>query len=225
MKKATLLILVIFMIGLTANAKGKYKGKKGKSSDTKGYYAFSVGPSIPLGDYASTTLSPTQIPGAAKTGLHINVANFGYKFAGSFGVCGIVSVGTNSFNAEKVTTIKDKDSYWVNGVVMLGPLASFDVGDQISLDLRPMGGLVYTSSPEANDNGSGTLIKSDRKSTFGLGFGTSCRFHMSSKVDLGLNLDYLTANQKFTPELMGVKDEWTQQISLLAITVGMAFRF
>ncbi len=225
MKKATLFLLMILMISMSSYGKGKYKARKGKSSDSKGYYSFSIGPSLPMGNYAKKNTEGSDASGFAKTGLHINLANFGYKIVSNFGICGVISVGANSFNAKEATTYEDKDSYWVYANFMLGPLASFDAGDKISIDLRPMAGLAYAASPEVNYNGSAVLIKSDRKSTFGVNIGATCRYHMSDRADLGLNLDYFSAEQKFKPEFLGTEGEWKQKMNLLGVTVGMAFKF
>ncbi len=209
------------MVGYSLSAQRGYKGKKGKKSDTQGYYAFSLGPSLPLGDYGGDDILSDKT-GGAKTGLHINIANFGYKLMPNFGLAALVTVGANKFDAELLGS-DDNDAYWVYGALMAGPLLSFDAGDQITVDFRPVAGLTYVAAPEINagKNNSTVLVKSDQTTGFGFDVGASMRYHATASLDLGLNLDYFSTKPSFSDTYKG--SEVT--VSVLGITAGLAFRF
>jgi hypothetical protein len=225
MKKITLLVLAFLLIGGSNYAAPLKSKKKGHQSETHGYYSISFGPSLALGKFASTTASVNSFDiGAAKTGLHINLANFGYTFTPNVGIAAVVCVGANKFDAQKTFGSDDKDPYWVYGGFMVGPLGKIDAGEKISLIFRPVFGMAYIASPEVNasSTSSTVLLKSDRTTGFGYDLGASMQFHASSHFDLGFNLDYFSAKPKFTGE--DYKD-FEGKVTNLGITIGVGFRF
>ncbi|MHC1706516.1 MAG: hypothetical protein AB9842_03220 [Bacteroidales bacterium] len=221
MKKTSLLLLSLLVITAGCFANTAMKGKKKKNSETTGYYAFSVGPSLAMGDYASTDIM-NDASGAAKMGLHINVGNFGYKFMPNLGIAGLVCLGANKFDADMLGS-DDNDGYWVYSGIMVGPLLTVDAGDKISLDFRPVAGLAYVAAPEVNESASSStvIIKSEQATGFGFDIGASCRFHANDNLDLALNLDYYSASPGFADQYK----DWEGKINVLGITAGLAFRF
>lgn len=103
---------------------------------------------------------------------------------------------------------------------MVGPLGSFDFGP-MTIDIRPVFGLAYVTSPELNANAGGVEFKSDRNSAFGYDLAASFRYHLSDRVSLGLNLDYFSTKVDFKRN----EFEFSQQISTLGIGAGMTFGF
>ena len=60
---------------LTKEAVGSKVKKNNLTQKRKGYIGLSLGPSIPIGDFAD------ESNGLAKTGLNLTLVNFGYLFA------------------------------------------------------------------------------------------------------------------------------------------------
>ena len=68
---------------ITKEAVGSNTKYRNLSQKRKGYIGISLGPSIPLGDFSNPS------SGAAKTGLHLNLVNFGYLITDNVGIAAI----------------------------------------------------------------------------------------------------------------------------------------
>jgi len=164
----------------------------------KGYIGLSFGPSMPLGDFAD------QSNGAAKTGLHLNLINFGYLYSNNVGVA------ATWFGASNAIDIKGIDP-WSYGGLMVGPLFSFPVSEKADWDLKPMIGYSATTVP---DLGQGT----EQATSFAFNIGTQIRFHVSNKVSFILSADYFSTKPVF--EDYGIE----QKINTLSLEFGVAYR-
>jgi hypothetical protein len=181
------------------------KGKTAKASK-KGYVGLSVGVNIPMGQFASKTGDDlNNAPGFAKSGVQLNLVNFGYLFTEHIGICGVIFAATNNIDVEDVDP-------WGYGGVLVGPLISYPIGSNIDWDLRPMIGysMVNLSSRDK--------IGNQQSSAFGMNLGTMFRFHVSKSVSLTLNGDYFFTKAKFS------KYELEQKVTSLCIGGGIAFR-
>lgn len=217
MKKATLLIIMALLLAVTVDA--QRSKKRGKKSDSNGYYAISVGPALPLGDFKSD--DPLNIDaGFAITGINISLAQFGFKFHPNFGLAGQLMVGANRFDASSFG-YTDKDSYWSYGGLMVGPLVSLPIGDQIEFNFRPVVGFMFVATPELNGNEGGVVFKSDQVFALGIDIGATFCYNLNDRTALTLGLDYFTTKPEYKIEEI----KFTQQISTFALSPGILFRF
>lgn len=169
------------------------------SSDRrKGFIGLSLGASIPVGDFADKS------DGLAKTGIQLNLINFGYLFSENFGITATWFGAANPLDA---------DGYdpWSYGGIMAGPLLSFPLSQKVEWDFRPMIGYSVTTLP---DIGYGT----EQASSFALNIGTVFRVNVGSKMALLLSADYFSTKPEF-------KDYgFEQSIGTISLGFGVAYR-
>jgi hypothetical protein len=168
----------------------------------KAFVGISFGPSIPLGNYAST------VGGYAKTGFQVDVATAGYKFSDNFGVC------VNWYGA--ANAIGNSGGYWGYGGVAVGTMITLPAGP-VGFDFRPMVSLSDALYAPSDDDASSTV--------FALGFdiGATVRYDISRRIALLLNADYISS--KPTSALTTAPPGFQQQMSAVGVTFGIAFRF
>jgi len=186
-------IVICFVLGalaLSVSAQNFYEKRKG-------YIGLSVGPSVPIGTFGSRT----EEGGLAKTGVQLNLVNFGYLFSEHVGIAG------NWFGAANLFDIEGFDP-WSYGGLMVGPLISFPAGETVEWDLRPMVGYSVVTEPLFGTQGS----------ALALSLGTTFRFNVGEKVALLLGAEYFYTKPVF--EDAGFE----QNISTLSLTFGIAFR-
>lgn len=168
------------------------------SERRKGFIGLSLGVSIPVGDFADKS------NGLAKTGMQLNLINFGYLFSENFGISGMWFGAANPL---------DLDGYdpWSYGGLMVAPFLSFPLSDKVEWDFRPMIGYSVTTLP---DIGRGI----EQASSFALNIGTVFRVNVGNKVSLLLSADYLSTK----PEFKGYSFE--QSIGTISLGYGVAYR-
>ncbi|MGD9581444.1 MAG: hypothetical protein AB7V50_08725 [Vampirovibrionia bacterium] len=168
------------------------------SNKRKGFIGLSIGASIPVGDFADKS------NGLAKTGLQLNLINFGYLFSDNFGIVATWFGAVNPIDADGIDP-------WSYGGLMAGPLLSFPISPKADWDFKPMIGYSVTTVP---DIGYGT----EQATSFAFSVGTQFRIHVGNKVSLLLSADYFSAKPEF-------KDYgFEQNIGTLSIGLGIAYR-
>lgn len=173
--------------------------KNGNTSiKRKGYIGLSIGPSIPVGDFADKS------DGLAKTGLQLNLVNFGYLFSRNFGIAASWFGAANPVDANGIDP-------WSFGGLMVGPLISPTFSEKVDLDFKPMIGYCVATLPNV---GLGT----EQATSIAFSVGTQFRFHVGEKFSLLLSGDYFSAKSEFTD--YGIE----QHISTFTIGFGAAFR-
>ncbi len=225
MKKTILLIVMALLVTVTVDA--QRSKKRGKKSDSKGYYALTVGPAFPLGDFAKADTSATS--GWAKTGINISLAQIGIKFNQNFGIAGQLLAGANRFDVSSEGW-NDKDSYWVYAGLMVGPLVSFPIADKMEVNFRPVVGYNMIATPELNDNDNGVLWESEQVGAMSFDLGASFCYNLSDNVALNLGLDYFSTKAEFkrtvfAGTILETSMDFTQQISTFSTSAGIMFRF
>ncbi len=174
--------------------------KKPTSDRRKGYIGLSLGASIPVGEFADIT------SGLAKTGLQINLVNFGYLFSENIGICGTWFGAANGLNA--------KGYYydpWSYGGILVGPLLSFQVSEKVECDFKPMIGYSVTTLP---DFGIGT----ESSTAFALNVGTLIRFNVAKRITLLFTADFFYTQPEF------IYFSVYQNIATISIGSGVAYR-
>lgn len=186
-------IVLFFALALLALSVSAQWG----SQERKGYIGLSVGPSIPIGAFGSSTGEG----GLAKTGVQLNLVNLGYLFSEHVGIAGSWFGTANPFDI-------DGFDPWIYGGLMVGPLVSFPVGEKVDWDLRPMVGYSVVTEPLYDTQGSALALSA----------GTTFRFNVGARVALLLGAEYLYTKPEF--EDAGFE----QNIGALSLTFGVAFR-
>lgn len=175
------------------------------TEDRKGYIGLMLGPSFPVGDYASTDINSNEEAGLAKSGFSMFIVDFGYNFHKNFGLAASWFGGTNPLDAQKLAdyyaanlggawTISS-GSYGYGGL-FLGPLFTLPL-NKLELDLRLTGGFASGIFPEIKYAGSnnGTSVSFKQESANGTGFGyaigAGARFHISKKFNLMTRVEYI----------------------------------
>lgn len=183
---------------ITKETPPETKESKNNSDRRKGYIGLSTGPSIPIGDFAD------ESNGLAKTGIQLNLVNFGYLFSENFGI------SATWFGAANPLDISDIDP-WSYGGLMVGPLLSFPLSEKAEWDFRPMIGYSVTTVP---DFGFGT----EQASSFAFNIGTVFRINVGNKVALLLSADYFSTKPEFEDY------NFEQQIGTISLGFGVAYR-
>ena len=162
------------------------------------YFGFSIGTSIPLGDFADESRLN------AKTGLHINLMNFGYLFTKHIGI----SIVANGSIHEHNTLGYEP---WILKSIYAGPLFSFPFSKNIEFDFKPMIGYSITSKPvigSINEEGNSTSFNIE----------TLLRYHLSNYLSMTFNIDYFITKPHFENKV------FYDDIKTLTFGIGCAYR-
>lgn len=233
MKKAVLL-LTICLFAVT----------KGFSQD-KGYVAVSIGPSFPIGDFASKD-PDNEKAGLAQTGAIFDIS-FGYKLGKNFGVAALIRGQANSTDTQAIvdelytqipsTVNADVETgNWTAGAFLAGGYASFPVSKKISFDPRVMIGFLSATSPDtdvylSDGSNSGWVKQASVTSTaFAYLVGVGLKFDVGKRICILTNLDYMGANPEFKDVQTLSSDgnievnNWKQPFSTINVGVGVGYR-
>ena len=212
------------------------------------FVGLSIGPSIPLGEFAKTDLSDST-SGWAKTGVMLDFT-YAYRITHNFGVTAVISYSTNRFHSESYSNaleLRHPDtafsvisvSNWNGGGILVGPYLRFPFSERLSWDVRALFGFYGSTSPRVTinpyaDNGQtdlGTYIR-QRASAFSYAFmvGTGFKYELT-KYYLLLFADYTASSLKFQngsgwdyndqPYTISFK----QDINYLSVTLGLGYFF
>ncbi len=201
MKKIILTaFLVVFSFGAFAQ----------DTPEKKGFATFSLGPTFPFGDFASTSFSDPNA-GFADAGFHFNLMNFGYLFSDNVGITAFISGSRHPFD---IDTGKD-DPNWVYASLMVGPLFSFPTKRKdANFDLRPMiGAMSAAFDPDIG-------ISNIHAYGVAFGLGAGLRYHVSHTNSISGNLDLISSEPEF--DING--EHFSQQIGAVSFTIGISFR-
>ena len=132
-------------------------------SQNNGYVSISMGPSLPIGNFASKNINNNSA-GWATTGVVLDL-NIAYKLGRNLGLSGLLRGQTNNFDntafgVEFVNQTRNNWSVnskpWRIGGFLFGGYGSFSVSKKTSFETKAMIGFLSVASPEINSNLSGS---------------------------------------------------------------------
>ncbi|MBS1533962.1 MAG: hypothetical protein JST78_02710 [Bacteroidetes bacterium] len=213
-------------------------------SQNKGYVAISIGPSIPIGDFASKD-GANDSAGFAKTGAIFDIS-FAYKLGKNLGISALLRGQSNSFDnsafaselAKQVGGSWTVDSEsWKIGGLMVGGYGSYPISSKVSFDLKAMIGFLRASSPELfvtlDGSGGSVWVKQESKSatSFSYLISTGFKFDVGKKIYLLTNLDYLGSKPEFSNVVVTnssgsnpTKNTWSQNFGTLNLGIGVGLK-
>lgn len=179
--------------------------------EKRGYLTIGLGPSIPLSDFASTNTSNDDA-GYAMSGGNLNIA-FAYRLGNNLGLTAMFTGTSNPVDVDAIaedftesfpnvnwTITADR---WRIGGLMIGGFATFPATENLSFDVRVLGGILQSTMPEIRakaETGIGNATgkreeKTVSTSAFDLGF--LFRYKLGSSFCLLAGADFISANPKF----------------------------
>jgi hypothetical protein len=195
------------------------------------YLALHVGVGFPVGKFGSDNATQTEA-GFAKAGVTAKV-QYVYKLAKTLGVG--ASGFYNFFNAHKSILVDPPSNgggvyvsldHWQFYGLAIGPTLTFDMTDNVSLDLRGMVGVATANAPRVNYLGV-ALLKEDWSTTTVFQGGANLRVNTNnSRLYVFANADYTYLDPDFTITSYdnSYSEKIRQRMSALSLTGGVAFR-
>ncbi len=199
--KAILTYLFLIVTCIQANAQ----------DDKRGYLTFGFGPSIPFSDFSSTS-SGNDDAGYAMAGANLNIT-FAYRLGRSLGLTAMLTGTSNPVDADALASDFNKTypgtnwtisaDRWRIGGLMVGGFATFPASENLSFDVRLLGGVLNTTMPEiratATSGIAGATATREQKTasapTFDLGF--MFRYRAGDYLCLLAGADFIAANPTF----------------------------
>ena len=229
MKKIILSLTVAFItLGVIAQ-------EKSNVNTQKLFLILSGGPSLPVGSFSSKDLASNTKSGLATIGYNINL-NSGYHITDRFGIASTVFYSLHKIDQDAlnkfqvlnsvVSTTKSVDHWQYFGIV-IGPMATFKLMDQLFLDIKGMAGFARANLPSVKEEivETGVIINSssDRwTDAFAIQLGSNLRYNFASRVCLFTNVDYGFMNPKWTSS---GSEDIKQEMGVINFNVGAGIRF
>jgi hypothetical protein len=207
----------------------------------KGLIGISLGPSIPLGDYADND-GDNEDAGFAMTGLHLNL-NFNYKFNENLGFAALWTGNAHPIDVDEMVDLfwsidpslnwEVETEAWSSGSLMGGLLVSFPY-DKVDFDIKGLIGYSSSTIPNidvtASDGSTAVNIKQNEAvaMAFAVNLGAGLRYNVSDKIALTINMDYFSTKPEFevaTTSNFGYSsnDDFKQTINMLNISFGIGY--
>ncbi len=223
MKKIVLALLPFFIL-LQSNAQDMQEKKTEKP---KSHLSLQLGPSLATGDFSRKDIDNDQA-GFAKTGF-VTDLNYLYEFNENIGFAASAFFNINSLAIKKIRELTGvstlKTDHWQSIGLAVGPAFSYPISDQVSTDLRIMGGIASTNSPDIRTNGF-LLASEDWVTAAMFQVGGGVRVDLGKQAFFASNLDFRYINPRFKIDLSsGGQEIRRQQMSTLNLTCGVGVRF
>jgi hypothetical protein len=229
--------LVYFLISNTASI---------TAQDKKGYIGISLGPSLPIGDFASKNFSNTNA-GFATNGAIFDIS-FAYKLGKSnFGITGLIRGQANALDHQAMADelgnslrgtnwTVESGGAWSLGGYFIGGIGSFPVSEKVSFDTKAMIGIGISTIPEititSSDNFGSYWTKQSSTTSSSLAYtlGVGFKFELGKSLYLLTNLDYLGSEPEFQNidivDSDGDRTKFTykQSIRTINLSIGIALK-
>ncbi len=199
------------------------------------FLILSGGPSLPVGSFSSKDVDANTKAGLATIGYNINL-NSGYHFTDRFGIASTIFYSLYKIDQDAlhkfellnaaVSTTKNVDHWQYFGIV-IGPMATFKLMDQLFLDIKGMAGFARVNLPTVKEEivGTGIILSSssDRwTDAFAIQLGSNLRYNFASRLCLFTNVDYGFMNPKWTST---ESEDIKQEMGAVNFNVGAGIRF
>jgi len=214
-------------------------------SQDKGYIAIAIGPSIPIGDFASKDPN-NDSAGLAATGAIFDIS-FVYLFGKNFGAAALIRGQANSpdtdvlaqeLSAKLPANVRyDIDTgTWTVGGGFIGGYGSFPISKKLSFESKIMIGSITASSPTIDiylTNGiDAEWVKQESitSSAFAYLFGVGFKFNAGRRFCLLANVDYMASKPEFKNVEIISSDggidlnTWRQPFTTINIGLGIGYR-
>lgn len=216
------------------------------TEDRRGYIGVSVGPSIPIGGFASQNTNNSKA-GLATTGAIFDVS-FAYKLKKNWGLAALLRGQYNPINVKPVADQANSQmpgarAYvngdgWSSGGLMGGVYSAYPLNQKATVifEFKTLVGFMNTTSPQmdmtiSSSEGSGWVKQHSATATsFSYLFNAGMRFNAGKRIAFILNADYCDYTPSFknvqTTSSIGAHDSNTlqQNIQTINIGAGIAFR-
>lgn len=240
MKKLLLLLMAWLVSGALMAQKVEIK------KEAKHVLALHGGPAVPLGNFGSTTLSPSgslvanKDAGFATTGFNVALT-WGYKITNPVGVTAALFYNNhgvkNSAIQKEMETQLDVPSGTLNGLkldhwqwygISAGPMYSEKLSNAVDVNIRVMGGLANVNSPRIKLDPI-LVIKEDWSVTPLFRGAVDFQFNLGGNLYLFTGADYLYMKPKFTLETtienQTLSETAKQNMAVVNLTAGVAIKF
>lgn len=212
-------------------------------SQDKGYFAVSLGPSFPTGDFGSKDVN-NSAAGFATTGAIVDLT-FAQKFGKTIGMTLMPRGQANPIDGQPLVDElyaqyptfgwRSDATNWGIGGFMGGLYGSFPLGasGKVSFESRAMVGYINATSPEITLTASSVIgsfwvqSKSASAGAFTYLLGAGFKFGVVNNLGFLLNLDYIGANPEFvdvvTITSLGgyTTDTYSQKFGTVNVGVGI----
>lgn len=192
----------------------------------KGYVGISLGPSIYVGsDYTRgenlASINPEGGPityrealpiTAGTIGLNLNLIDAGYEIWRGFGI-------NLRWQGGAIIKVNNNENMMISyGGIMAGPMYSYKINEEFTIDLRTRFGRMYHGAFYENEYWNGTNVSSSKREfeyfNFAMDTGLTLRYHFAQKWSWVNNLEY----QYF---YSGTRHNFDR----INLSTGIAFRF
>jgi opacity protein-like surface antigen len=193
------------------------------NTDKKFSLSVSVGPAVPLADFASTNVhgsfwdfnssDSTRLQGFAKTGFHFNITA-SYLLNDNFGLMVTFGSSSNPFDVNTFSSIVGFPTTTPTGgysfnEYLIGPFLKFNLVPKLNVQISAMAGIVDLTYPELTFTLNDTLsetIDFQGGLNFGYSFGAGLVYDVSNTISILLNVSYTSATVTY--------GSWTQTYSI-----------
>lgn len=233
MKKITFIIIAAL---ITNNIVAQSTQKSSAVNNSKTFIAISAGPSLPVGVFSSTDITKSGA-GYANLGYNVNL-NAGYQITDNFGVAGTVFYSRYNVNQKLIDNLNSMFSiaptysfetdHWQYGGIVLGPMASVKVMDNIWVDFKAMAGFARVNSPslKISDGNTGEVLATSEDrwtDALALQLGSNFRYNFASKFCAFANLDFGFMHPKWKGNQN--EAEFKQEMGVLDFNIGIGTTF
>ena len=251
MKNAFITFALTFALATGGFAQSKSCSKGHCLKGDVGYVSLSIGPSIPVGNFADNNIN----------NLNAGFAKAGYKFeiSGGYNITPVISLNArgfysshsydagsllNKYTSENPgTTFSSTARNWDIYGGMIGVSYSHPVTRKFTADVKLLSGFMQTSIPKmtiAGNNGSSVTESEKSATSFVYLLSVGGHYPLGRLIDLVGNLEYLSSSPTFSnvqntsylpaKNLNGNQSQVgtstsKQDISLLALNFGVRVKF